>query len=186
MFAYYSNNIAKIEEAEQRPQQEKEEMLFQIIETKLVSDLYDWMEIINEEIKRNEIKQSKITQLTDDFQKWEFDSKTQKVMSKTIYENVLKLAINLQVLRNEIGEAINVTSGYRTRAENERIGGAKESKHLTGQAADINCASYTPEELKIIIEKLIKEGKMEKGGLASYSKHTHYDNRGHNARWINK
>lgn len=44
----------------------------------------------------------------------------------------------LQPIRNKFGKSIIVTSGYRCPTLNVRIGGAKTSQHMKGQAADIN------------------------------------------------
>lgn len=44
----------------------------------------------------------------------------------------------LQPIRNGYGKPIIVTSGYRCPALNTKIGGAKTSQHMKGQAADIN------------------------------------------------
>ncbi len=43
----------------------------------------------------------------------------------------------LQVLRDDFGQAITITSGYRCEAHNKAIGGAAKSQHLYGKAADI-------------------------------------------------
>jgi uncharacterized protein YcbK (DUF882 family) len=43
----------------------------------------------------------------------------------------------LQGLRDEFGQAITVTSGFRCEAHNKEIGGAAKSQHLYGKAADI-------------------------------------------------
>lgn len=45
----------------------------------------------------------------------------------------------LDPLRERIGQAITISSGYRSPALNQAVGGAKNSQHLTGEAADINC-----------------------------------------------
>jgi hypothetical protein len=50
-------------------------------------------------------------------------------------------------------------------------------------AGDIVSEKYTPVQLRAIIEKLIKEGKMKQGGLGAYKTFTHYDIRGVKARW---
>jgi len=53
-------------------------------------------------------------------------------------DNLQKLcAAVLDPLRETIGRAIKVNSGYRGPVLNARIGGAAASQHLTGQAADI-------------------------------------------------
>jgi zinc D-Ala-D-Ala carboxypeptidase len=43
----------------------------------------------------------------------------------------------LQPLRDAIGGPIKVSSGYRTPRLNRAIGGAKNSQHMVGEAADI-------------------------------------------------
>jgi predicted transcriptional regulator len=44
----------------------------------------------------------------------------------------------------------------------------------------------TPRELKEVIEKLIKDGLIVKGGVGLYKTFVHYDVRGRNARWLGK
>ncbi len=52
--------------------------------------------------------------------------------------NLAELVENiLQPLRDKIGQSIRVTSGYRSEALNEAIGGSKTSDHSHGRAADI-------------------------------------------------
>ena len=43
----------------------------------------------------------------------------------------------LDPMREAYGAAVNVTSGYRSPAYNKAIGGAKNSQHMKGQAADL-------------------------------------------------
>lgn len=53
-------------------------------------------------------------------------------------ENMTRLInIVLDPLREAYGEAITVNSGYRSPALNKAVGGAKNSQHMTGEAADI-------------------------------------------------
>ena len=54
--------------------------------------------------------------------------------------NLYDTACFLQNLRNKIKMPIVVTSGYRSEAVNKAVGGAKNSAHLRGGAADIRCA----------------------------------------------
>ena len=60
---------------------------------------------------------------------------------KALCENVL------QPMRDIIGVPLHVNSGYRCPRLNEKIGGAKNSQHMTGHAADIECPSLGNEEL---------------------------------------
>lgn len=55
--------------------------------------------------------------------------------------NLQALCVNvLEPLRRRFG-AIIITSGYRSRAVNRAVGGAKYSQHLSGEAADIYLGS---------------------------------------------
>ena len=53
---------------------------------------------------------------------------------KLLVENVLDPA------REELGDIISVTSGYRSPLVNRAVGGSKTSAHMKGRAADIKCS----------------------------------------------
>lgn len=56
--------------------------------------------------------------------------------------NLKELCINvLQPLREAYGKPIIITSGYRSSRLNRAIGGAKNSEHIKGYAADIKASS---------------------------------------------
>lgn len=48
-----------------------------------------------------------------------------------------RLVWHLEKLRAIVGRPLVIVSGYRTPAHNARVGGAKGSRHLHGDAADI-------------------------------------------------
>lgn len=122
-------------------------------------------------------------QLTTNFNLLEFACKDGTPVPLNLIPKTQELANNLQVLRDYLGEPIHINSAYRTPSYNKRIGGAKDSQHPKGTAADITCKSKTPKQLHAIIEKLIKDGKMKQGGLGLYPGFVHYDIRGTKARW---
>ncbi len=108
------------------------------------------------------------------------------IINGTVYyplENLKEVAENLEVLREYLGTPITVNSGFRTVTYNKKVGGAPNSQHLRGRAADIRTAKYTPAQVHAAIEKLISEGKMKQGGLGIYNSFCHYDVRGVKARW---
>ena len=123
-------------------------------------------------------------QLTKNFNLSEFHCKDGTHVPAKFYGNVTKLAENLQALRDYLNEPVLITgSGYRTPSHNKAVGGATNSQHLTASGADINAKSYTPKQLSIVIQKLIKAGKMTEGGIGVYKGFVHYDIRGVKARW---
>lgn len=70
----------------------------------------------------------------------------------------------LQPLRDKLGKSIIVTSGYRNKTLNQKIGGAPNSQHTRGQAVDIIVIDITPKTLYefikssgIIYDQLILE-----------------------------
>jgi len=122
--------------------------------------------------------------LTKNFNREEFDCKDGTIVPDKYLKNVQEVANNLQVLRDYLGVSVSVTgSGYRTPSHNKKVGGAKESQHLTASAGDINAKGYAPKQLASEIELLIKEGKMKQGGIGIYPNFVHYDIRGTKARW---
>ena len=125
-------------------------------------------------------------QLTANFKLSEFRCKDGTDVPEELIDHVQLLCENLQVLRDHIGKPIRVISGYRSPKYNRRIGGAKKSQHMLAKAADIKVKGMKPAEIKSVIVKLIKEGKMMPGGVGLYTTFTHYDVRGRNARWYGK
>lgn len=58
--------------------------------------------------------------------------------SEEVIFNLTRLCVNvLQPLRDHLGTPIFVSSGYRCPRLNKAVGGAKNSEHLTGCAADL-------------------------------------------------
>ncbi len=123
--------------------------------------------------------------LTANFTLREFECNDGTTVPEKYISNVNKLAYNLQVLRDELKKPIHINSGYRHPAYNKRIGGAKFSQHLTASASDITVRDITPKKLARTILKLIKQGKMNEGGVGLYNGFVHYDIRGTKARWDN-
>ena len=121
--------------------------------------------------------------LTDNFTLAEFNSKDGAEMPAEVLENVIKLACNIQVIRDKIGCPLHINSAYRSPNHNKAIGGVKNSKHLLGKASDLTSRNHTPKQLYDVIESLIKDGKISEGGLGLYNSFVHYDIRGTKARW---
>jgi hypothetical protein len=76
-------------------------------------------------------------------------------------------ADRMEAVRRLLGDrVITVSSGYRSRALNRLVGGARTSAHLTGHAVDFNCYGYgEPLEVcraiaasELPFDQLIEEG----------------------------
>ena len=84
-----------------------------------------------------------------------------------------------------------IVNGHRHPAYNEKIGGAKLSRHIKGEAVDIsiydiNGDGYTDKKDKqIVLDILDKTVIKDKGGIGLYpgTDNVHYDVRGSKARW---
>lgn len=125
-----------------------------------------------------------MSQITEHFALSEFACPDYGVPTEQEHLDTLAhLCAQLEVLRAELGAPILVLSGYRSPAYNERIGGATKSQHMNACAADIKVKGVEPSEVHEAIERLIREGKMEQGGLGLYRTFVHYDLRGSRARW---
>ncbi|NNE31922.1 MAG: DUF882 domain-containing protein [Winogradskyella sp.] len=121
--------------------------------------------------------------MTKNFKLKEFECKCGCDMPLEVYENIIKLASQLQFLRDYTGRPITINSAYRCPEHNEKVGGSKTSQHLLGKAADITIQSLKPAEVFVLIEDLIDMGHMLQGGLGLYDTFVHYDIRKTKARW---
>lgn len=75
--------------------------------------------------------------------------------SEVIKENIEALVLNvLDPLREAFGKPIIVNSGYRSNMLNDAVGGAKNSQHTRGEAADIT-AQDVRDNLKLF--EIIRE-----------------------------
>jgi hypothetical protein len=66
-----------------------------------------------------------------------------------VIEQLQKTADLLELVRTALGDVdIFVTSGYRCEELNEEVGGAANSQHMTGQAADFVAPDFgTPDQI---------------------------------------
>jgi uncharacterized protein YcbK (DUF882 family) len=121
--------------------------------------------------------------LTENFELSEFASRDGAETPADVIENLKEVAKNLEIIRANLRAPIRINSGYRSPAHNKRIGGATNSFHVKGLAADIVVDGYTPEEVFATLEILMRSGKIKKGGLKRYRTFVHYDIRGVIKRW---
>ncbi len=88
-----------------------------------------------------------------------------------------RLVERLQQLRDRVGVPVMVTSGYRCPTHNRNVGGAPNSFHPQGLAADVRTGRHTPRELARLGEQL------GFNGIGIYSNFVHLDLRSTPARW---
>ena len=104
-------------------------------------------------------------------------------MERTNLDRLRLLAANLQVLRDYLsGKAgrdvpITVRSGCRCPEHNKRKRGAPHSKHMLPIAADIIATGILPRDTAAFVISLIRQGKMDDGGVGEGSTIVHYDPR---------
>lgn len=122
-------------------------------------------------------------QLTKNFGLSEFACKDGTPVPERLIPKTRRLAENLQVIRDYVGDALFINSAYRTPSYNKKIGGVSDSQHPKGTAADLSTRKMTPKQLHALILRLIKEGKIDEGGVGLYPGFVHYDIRGVKARW---
>ena len=95
-----------------------------------------------------------------------------------VLHHLMELCVNvLEPLRAKLGKPIQITSGYRSPAHNAAIGGAKNSLHTTGMAADIAVGAI-PDQIKVaaILSKIPAVGGI---GLYEAKGIVHVDIRPH-------
>ena len=85
----------------------------------------------------------------------------------------------LERMRRELGFPIVVTSGYRCRKHNMKVGGSPRSWHLLF-ATDIRPEDSDPEKLKGLYAKAIE---LRFGGIGQYEAHLHLDLRPERLIW---
>ena len=69
-------------------------------------------------------------------------------------DNILNLIVYcLQPIRDVIAKPMIISSGYRSKALNKKVGGSVNSQHLSGQAVDFTVKNLKPDEIINIIKK---------------------------------
>lgn len=115
-------------------------------------------------------------QLTTHFRLGEFLHGEEAMPTPWILDNLTHLANRLQVIRDLLAKPIIINSGYRSPQHNTAVGGAQNSFHLKGMAADIVVPGLAAHE----VQRFLKNWS---GGLGSYAHFTHVDIRPNRARW---
>ena len=105
---------------------------------------------------------------------------TRVPQTEKVVDAISKLAYYLEDVRLQFGSpSIVINSGYRPPSVNTAVGGASNSQHLYGAAADIIVSGIKPHE----VYKCMNKMHGSKGGLGNGSSFTHIDLRGYAARF---
>lgn len=91
----------------------------------------------------------------------------------------------LQELRDIVGTSLTINSGFRCKVHNSKIGGASESIHCLGLAADVKTPSGMTDEKFYKLAEKVKA--FRDGGMGIYNGRIHVDvRRSGKARWDNR
>ncbi|CAL9350783.1 MULTISPECIES: D-Ala-D-Ala carboxypeptidase family metallohydrolase [unclassified Streptomyces] len=100
------------------------------------------------------------------------------VSAATAKANALRTMWKLEALRHALGDQpIRVTSGFRSQSCNSAVGGASNSRHLYGDAADLGAG---PHSLCTLAKQARNHGfnGILGPGYPGHDDHTHVDHRG--------
>lgn len=88
----------------------------------------------------------------------------------------------LQKIRDHFKKPVTINSGYRNISYNKKIGGATNSQHTKGTAADIVVEGVNPSEVAKYVEFIMSTT----GGIGLYDTFVHVDVRTNRSRWRTK
>jgi len=100
-----------------------------------------------------------------------------------IESHLRPLCVALERIRDELAiEAghpvpLAIISGYRSPRWNQRVEGAQKSRHMEGDAADVQPQGVSVETLWRVAYRLHREGAIRLGGLGRYPNWVHIDTR---------
>ena len=121
---------------------------------------------------------------SDTAQRCGIDNKPQ---TEEVAENLRALCTEvLQPLRDHLGKPVVVSSGYRCKDLNKKVGGVENSQHLKGEAADIKVRDR--EELIDVMRYIMDETDFdqlirEKSGSTEWV-HVSHKRNGNNRRMV--
>ena len=90
-----------------------------------------------------------------------------------------ELVTILQAIRSHFNKPVVINSAYRTPEYNKKVGGATQSQHCYGTAADIAVSGVSPKDVAAFAETLL----YNRGGIGIYAGFTHIDTREVKSRW---
>lgn len=91
----------------------------------------------------------------------------------------MELVELLQKIRDHFKAPVTINSAFRNHCYNKKVGGASNSLHLYGAAADIRVKGIAPKDVAAYVETLMPD----KGGIGTYPTFVHVDVRTVKSRW---
>lgn len=117
-------------------------------------------------------------QLSDHFSSYEFACHC-GCGDKEVNPLLIRL---LENIRAEVKAPVKILSGRRCPKHNKAVGGKPQSRHLWGDAADIQVVGLSPAHLHTVLNLLHARG-IRIGGMGIYKTFIHVDVRAGFARW---
>lgn len=118
-------------------------------------------------------------QITHNFKLQDFFCKDGTPVPQHLYYNMRVIAGALECLRGWFQSPIIINSAFRTVRYNQKIGGAKNSYHLTMQAVDIVVKNAPPAVVAEVIYSFMQKKLIPAGAVILYNNFVHYDTRGY-------
>lgn len=117
------------------------------------------------------------------FTEKEFRCKCCGQLPPSVRENITSLVDNvLDPVRDQLGETIYVTSGYRCPKHNAEVGGVPNSQHMRGEAADIHASTSSATDK--LARLIVAQGKFDQLILYPTFLHVSYKRVGTNRHRI--
>lgn len=113
--------------------------------------------------------------LSKHFSSWEFNCKNNCGFDEISLDTIEVL----ELIREYFGKPITINSGCRCPEYNKAVGGAPNSQHLKGKAADIVVKDIESITVADYIDNMFPDSL----GLGRYNSFTHIDTRENKARW---
>lgn len=105
---------------------------------------------------------------------WAYVQKQSAAYQDAILINLARLSSRLEKIRGILGKPLVITSGYRCPTINQQVGGAPNSYHVKGMAADLQLSKAEQKRVKLIDWQ---------GGYGKAKTWCHLDIRPYVARW---
>lgn len=142
------------------------------------------------EVSKMTVDEKKAAKVTPHFSVWEMQCKCGRCEWKNPDK---RLMLALEKLRHKLNKMremaeleahlcmmILVNSAYRCPRHNAAVGGAANSQHLLGKAADIRVKGMSAAKLAEVAEQV---PAFAEGGIGLYKTFVHVDVRFHKTRW---